>query len=71
MTLYLRQFILTENLGKYMSDKSLILEVLEDPDDPESLVLQFPDQLLEKLGWKPGDVLTWNVDGDSITLSKK
>lgn len=54
-----------------MNDQSLILEVLEDPDDPESLVLQFPDQLLEKLGWKPGDVLKWTVDGTTVTLNKK
>ena len=35
-------------------------------------ILTFPDELLEKTGWKEGDVLEWipNNDG-SFTLVKK
>ena len=35
-------------------------------------ILTFPDELLEKIGWKEGDVLEWipNNDG-SFTLMKK
>ena len=35
-------------------------------------VLTFPDELIEKLGWKENDVLQWidNQDG-SFTLKKK
>ena len=35
-------------------------------------ILTFPDELLEKTGWKEGDVLEWipNNDG-SFTLMKK
>ena len=35
-------------------------------------VLTFPDELIEKLGWKEGDVLEWidNKDG-SFSLVKK
>ena len=35
-------------------------------------ILTFPDELLEKTGWKEGDVLEWipNDDG-SFTLMKK
>jgi bifunctional DNA-binding transcriptional regulator/antitoxin component of YhaV-PrlF toxin-antitoxin module len=34
-------------------------------------ILTFPDELIEKLGWKEGDVLQWidNKDG-SFTLKK-
>ena len=34
-------------------------------------VITFPDELIEKLGWKEGDVLQWidNKDG-SFTLKK-
>ena len=47
-------------------------EILEDPDDPESLILQFPDEMLAQLGWKPGDTLIWDLqENGSITISKK
>jgi len=35
-------------------------------------ILTFPDDLLEKTGWKEGDVLEWNPNDDgSFTLVKK
>ena len=34
-------------------------------------ILTFPDDLLEKTGWKEGDVLEWNPNDDgSFTLVK-
>lgn len=45
--------------------------VQEDPDDPESLILPFPDDLLEQTGWKIGDTLVWVVEDDRVTISKK
>ena len=47
-----------------------VLEVQEDPETGE-LYLQFPDELIEQLGWALGDELTWtdNKDG-SWTLIK-
>ena len=47
-----------------------VLEVQEDPETGE-LYLQFPDELIEQLGWALGDELTWtdNKDG-SWTLTK-
>lgn len=33
--------------------------------------LPFPEELLEELGWKAGDVLTWRADGNSWILTKK
>jgi len=48
----------------------LVLEVQEDPETGE-LYLQFPDELIDQLGWRLGDELTWtdNKDG-SWTLTK-
>ena len=48
------------------------LEVKSDPDDPESVILTFPDDLLASVGWVPGDKIIWkeNEDG-SWTLTKK
>ena len=35
-------------------------------------VLTFPDEMIEKLGWKEGDVLEWIDLGDgSFSLKKK
>ena len=48
------------------------LEVQEDPENPEELMLEFPPELLEKAGWKEGDVLVWTDQGNgSWSLSKK
>jgi hypothetical protein len=51
--------------------KSWTLEVMEDPDNKDELILQFPPDLLESAGWKEGDVLIWSITDDGITLSKK
>ena len=49
-----------------------ILAVEGDPDNPENLMLSFPDDLLKSTGWQPGDTLTWidNKDG-TWSISKK
>jgi hypothetical protein len=52
--------------------KSWTLTVEEDPNNPEDLILPFPEDFLAEVGWKEGDTLEWidNKDG-SWTLSKK
>ena len=55
-----------------MNTNSYILNVESDPEDPENLMLTFPDDLLEKMDWKIGDTLVWDVQDDgTITLKKK
>ena len=48
----------------------LVLEVQEDPETGD-FYLQFPDELIDQLGWTVGDELNWidNKDG-SWTLTK-
>ena len=48
----------------------LTLEVQEDPETGD-LYLQFPDELIDQMGWSVGDELDWidNKDG-SWTLTK-
>ena len=49
-----------------------VLEVQEDPNNPDELILQFPPELLETAGWKEGDSLLWKDRSDgSWELSKK
>ena len=40
----------------------------ENPDNPEEVILQFPDDLLTEAGWAEGDTLKWidNQDGTFI-----
>lgn len=43
-------------------------------EDPETgdVILPLPQELLDKLGWKPGDELSWNEsETGSWILSKK
>ena len=40
--------------------------------DGDDLILPFPDDLLQELHWKEGDVLKWDVRPDgSIILTRK
>jgi hypothetical protein len=52
-------------------NKSYTLSVEEDPEDPESLLLNFPDEILESVGWNVGDVLVWNIEDDGTIILKK
>ena len=55
-----------------MAIRTWTVPVEQDPDDSESLMLTFPDELLEVAGWGTGDVLIWIVEEDgSITIRKK
>lgn len=43
-----------------------------DPEDPEGLLLEFPDELLAELGWQVGDTLVWEMQEDqTVTIRKK
>ena len=45
----------------------------DDPDNPNNVLMKIPDEISEKMGWKPGDVLriTQDEKGNiSITKSK-
>lgn len=44
--------------------------VVEDPATGE-LVLTFPPEMLERLGWGEGTVLVWEVEGEHVTLRKQ
>tara|TARA_A100001515_G_scaffold126013_1_gene111071 strand:- start:762 stop:905 length:144 start_codon:yes stop_codon:yes gene_type:complete len=46
----------------------MIVTLEEDGDD---LILPFPDEIIDELGWKEGDELEWIDNGDgSLTLRK-
>lgn len=42
----------------------------EIPGDPDNVIMKFPPELLEKIGWKEGDVLNIVVKDGSMVISK-
>lgn len=45
-----------------------IIEVQENQDG--ELFIEFPDDLIEELGWVEGDILFWDLKGEGIVLSR-
>jgi len=45
--------------------------VIEDPLDPNNLVLEIPPELCAELGWVPGDQLEWSqISEESCQIFK-
>jgi|TARA_B100000035_G_scaffold103171_1_gene87569 hypothetical protein len=43
----------------------------DDPDNPENVLMKIPDEISEKMGWKPGDVLKITQDEKgNISITK-
>lgn len=43
----------------------------DDPDNPENVLMKIPDEISEKMGWKPGDVLRITQDEKgNISITK-
>jgi len=48
-----------------------VLTVQEDPDTGDC-ILEFPPEMLERVGWKEGDTLEWKDAGNGAwSLTKK
>jgi AbrB family looped-hinge helix DNA binding protein len=47
------------------------MESVIEADSSGECFITIPDEILESLGWKEGDVLDVSVDGDTIILRKK
>jgi bifunctional DNA-binding transcriptional regulator/antitoxin component of YhaV-PrlF toxin-antitoxin module len=45
-----------------------IIEIQEN--NSGDLFIEFPDELIDELGWQEGDILNWDLKGDGIVLSK-
>ena len=52
------------------TDAKWTVNIEEDPDTGD-LLLPFPEDLLESMGWQEGDTLSWDIDeNNNITLTK-
>ena len=45
-----------------------IVEIQES--DQGELFIEFPDELIDELGWQEGDILNWDLKAEGIVLSK-
>jgi formylmethanofuran dehydrogenase subunit D len=46
-------------------------EIFEDiPGDPDNVIMKFPPDLLEELGWKEGDNINIKVEDGAIVLQR-
>lgn len=46
-----------------------VLEVQESPDG--DLFIEFPPEMMEAVGWKEGDTIDWQPQGDRSFILKK
>jgi hypothetical protein len=51
--------------------KKYVSEIMEADDGSGDAILQFPDEMIESLGWKEGDTLSISAENDVIILKKK
>ncbi len=43
----------------------------DDPDNPDNVLMKIPDEVSERMGWKPGDTLRITQDKNgSISITK-
>lgn len=42
---------------------------LQEADNGD-LFIEFPDDLIDTLGWQEGDILDWRLKGEAIILSR-
>jgi AbrB family looped-hinge helix DNA binding protein len=42
----------------------------DDPDNPDNVLMKIPDEIAERMGWKPGDTLSINVENKIVSITK-
>jgi hypothetical protein len=46
-------------------------DIFEDiPGDPDNVMLKFPPELLEQVGWKAGDTLNIKLEQGALVITK-
>ena len=60
----------TEDSGSVKAEKMLRWTVTIDQDG-DDLILPLPDDMLQAVGWGPGDVLKWEEGKDGTWILRK
>ena len=42
----------------------------DDPDNPDNVLMKIPDEIAERMGWKPGDTLRITTENGIISITK-
>ncbi len=42
----------------------------DDPDNPNNVLMKIPDEIAERMGWKPGDTLKIETENKMISITK-
>jgi hypothetical protein len=42
----------------------------DDPDNPDNVLMKIPDEIAERMGWKPGDTLSINIENKIVSITK-
>ena len=50
---------------------TLVRQLIEDPEDPEQLILDLGQELCDQMGWAEGDTLIWTDLKDGSWQLKK
>ncbi len=51
-----------------MTNKTYVADVIEENGE---LMLQFPPEMLDELGWQPGDTIVWDDDENGNIIVRK
>jgi hypothetical protein len=62
-----------ENKVTKVGENRWVIELEENPDNPDELLMAIPPEALAQAGWDFGDTLEWKIDPltHQITLEKK
>lgn len=55
--------------NKNQVEKTYTTQFIEDPKNSENVILPFPDEILEKMNWKEGTVLEYELVDDGFYKS--
>jgi hypothetical protein len=59
---------MSKDINKTLYDVDDIFE--NDPDNPDNILMKIPDEIAEKMGWMPGDVLRIEMENGGLKISK-
>ena len=42
----------------------------DDPDNPENVLMKIPEEIAERMGWQPGDMLKIETENGIMSITK-
>jgi len=51
------------------TNRSMVVQIQEDANG--ELFIEFPEDLMERLGWQEGDIIDWEIDDQGRIVARK